>query len=142
MQHLSVDTCPECGLPLQLAMGLPRIDDPDAILQEEDTFIDDSAPRDMEFVAGDLALHKKDLLLAETHFRTTLDLDDLRQTEARQLLGITLIWQGRLAEAIEELDLDAEERGVKLSSFFALWCILCRHEDRQTFMNNNITPFC
>ena len=60
---------------------------------------------------------------------TTLDLDDLCLTDARQYLGLTLVWLGKLEEATEHFELDVEDRGVRLSGFFALWCILCCYEE-------------
>lgn len=128
-----IEQCVGCGLVLSLARRLPRADDPQELIPEDDDF-DDLAPRDLEFIAGDLAFHEKDFLSAEDHFRTTLDLDDLCLTDARQYLGLTLVWQGKLEEAIEHFELDQEDRGVRLSGFFALWCVLCNYEDPQAFI--------
>jgi tetratricopeptide (TPR) repeat protein len=128
-----MERCIGCGLVLNLARGLPRVDDPQELIPEDDDF-DDLPPRDLEFVAGDLALHEKDFLSAEEHFRTTLDLDDRCLTEARQYLGLTLVWQGKLEEAIEHFELDVEDRGVRLSGFFVLWCILCNYKNPQAFV--------
>ena len=131
-----IEQCPECGLILNLARGLPRVDDPEELLPEDNDFDDDLAPRDLEFIAGELALHEKEFAHAEEHFRTTLDLDDLCLTEARLYLGLTLIWQGKLEEAIEHFELDLEDRGVQLSGFFALWCVLCGYTDPQKFVTD------
>ncbi|SRR6266487_970805 len=131
-----VEQCPKCGLVLNLARGLPRVDDPEELLPEDSDLDDDSAPRDLEFMAGELALHEKEFTRAEEHFRTTLDLDDLCLTEARLYLGLTLIWQGNLEEATRHFELDLEDRGVRLSGFFALWCILCGYEDPQAFVTD------
>ncbi|HJT59455.1 MAG TPA: hypothetical protein VJ761_23300 [Ktedonobacteraceae bacterium] len=129
-----VEHCQGCGLVLNLARGLPRVDDPQELLPENDDDDDDLAPRDLEFVAGELALHEYDFTRAEEYFRTTLDLDDLCLTDARQYLALTLLWQGKLEEATEHFELDLEDRGVRLSGFFALWCILCNYEDPQAFV--------
>ncbi len=131
-----MEQCTGCGLVLNLAKGLPRVDDPEDLIPENDDFDDDLAPRDLEFIEGELAFHEKEFLHAEEHFRTTLDLDDLCLTDARQYLGLTLVWQGKLEEAIENFELDVEDRGIRLSGFFALWCILCNYEDPQAFVTD------
>lgn len=131
-----IEQCPGCGLMLNLARGLPPVDDPEEMLPENNDFDDDFAPRDLEFIAGEQALHERELTQAEEHFRTTLDLDDLCLTEARLYLGLTLIWQGKLEEAIEHFELDLEDRGIRLSGFFALWCILCSYEDPLSFVTD------
>ena len=136
-----IEQCIGCRLVLSLARRLPRVDDPQELIPEDDDF-DDLAPRDLEFVAGDLALHEKDFLSAEDHFRTTLDLDDLCVTDARQYLGLTLIWQGKLEEATEHFELDLEDRGVRLSGFFALWCILCNYEDPKHLSSTQKNTMC
>ncbi len=131
-----MEQCAGCGLVLNLARGLPRVDDPEDLIPENDDFDDDLAPRDQEFIEGELAFHEKEFPRAEEHFRTTLDLDDLCLTDARQYLGLTLVWQGKLEEATEHFELDVEDRGVRLSGFFALWCILCNYEDPQAFVTD------
>jgi hypothetical protein len=131
-----IEQCLGCGLVLNLARGLPRVDVPEELLPEDNNFDDDLAPRDLEFISGELALHEKEFTRAEEHFRTTLDLDDLCLTDARQYLGLTLIWQGKLKEATEHFELDLEDRGVRLSGFFALWCVLCNYEDPQAFITD------
>ncbi len=131
-----MEQCAGCGLVLNLARGLPRVDDPEDLVPENNDFDDDLAPRDLEFIEGELALHEKEFLRAEEHFRTTLDLDDLCLTDARQYLGLALVWQGKLEEATEYFELDVEDRGVRLSGFFALWCILCNYKDPQAFVTD------
>jgi tetratricopeptide (TPR) repeat protein len=136
-----ITTCPLCHRPLRLAPGgLPPVVDPDtpeAELVYQDEFDDDYLPRDAEYVAGEMALEEGRFQEAEQHFRTALDLDDRYQTEAGLYLGLSLLWQKRVSEAAECFDADLEDRGVRLSGFFSLWCAISAYESPLTFLAVN-----
>ena len=131
-----IAVCPRCKQALYPDTTLLRIDDADMLKNQplDEEFHDEFLPRDAECVDGDLAFYEGNFSAAEEHFRTALDLDDLRKTEAGLYLGLTLLWQKKLDEAFECFDVDLEERGFRVSAFFLLWCALCFFEQPSAFL--------